>query len=408
MLPSPANKRTRGAEGRCQIGEAAVPSSASASPQVGTALAAEPDAVRPAPELAVVLPTFNERENIAQLIERLRTLLAGQAWEIIVVDDNSPDRTADLVRLIGEGDQRVRCIRRIGRRGLAGACLEGMLATQARYVAVMDADLQHDETLLVAMLTRLRQGDIDLAVASRFLEDAVALEALGHGRARLSRIANQIARAVLGIDLSDPMSGFFMMRRESFEELAPSLSSDGFKILFDVVATARGRLRIAEFPFVFRARTNGESKADARIAIDYLALVVSKITNGAISFRFLLFCFVGLTGVAVHMAVLGLALGIGGAPFALAQTIATAGAICSNFALNNLVTYRDQRLSGLPFVAGLLRFQIVCGIGAIFNIALASLLYGQGSGWWLAGLTGAVMGAVWNYMVSATWVWRMR
>ena len=136
--------------------------------------------------------------------------------------------------------------------------------------------------------------------------------------------------------------------------------------------------------------------------------MLSKVTNGAISFRFLLFCLVGLTGVGVHMAILEVALGIGGAPFALAQTIATAGAICSNFALNNLVTYRDQRLAGWPFVAGLLRFQIVCGIGAIFNVALASLLYGQGVEWWLAGLAGAVMGAVWNYMVSATWVWRMR
>ena len=366
-----------------------------------------PDSTRPAPELAIVVPSFQERDNVPQLIERLRTLLAGLQWEIIVVDDDSPDGTADLVRRIGEGDQRVRCIRRIGRRGLAGACLEGMLATQARYVAVMDADLQHDETLLVSMLDRLRQGDADLVVASRFMHTGAA-DGLNRWRAQLSHLANGIARTALGINLSDPMSGFFMMRRQAFEELAPSLSSDGFKILFDIVATARGRLRIAELPFVFRARTHGESKLDARIAVDYVALVVSKLTNDVVSFRFLLFCLVGLTGVGIHMAILQLVLGFGGVQFAMAQTIATVGAICWNFTLNNMVTYRDQRLSGLPFLSGLLRFQIVCGIGAISNVGIASLMYGHNADWWLAGLTGAVMGAVWNYMVSAVWVWRRR
>jgi len=364
-----------------------------------------PDIVRPAPELAIVVPTFQERENVPHLIERLRRLLSGLEWEIIVVDDDSPDGTAAVVRAIGQTDQRVRCLRRIGRRGLAGACLEGMLATQARYVAVMDADLQHDETLLVSMLDRLRQGDADLVVASRFL-DAGAAAGLNRWRAQLSQLANWIARTALAIKLSDPMSGFFMMRRQVFEELAPSLSSDGFKILFDIVATARGRLRIAELPFVFRERAHGESKLDARIAVDYVALVVSKLTSDVVSFRFLLFCLVGLTGVGIHMAILQLALGFGGARFAVAQTIATVGAICWNFVLNNMVTYRDQRLSGWPFVSGLLRFQIVCGIGAISNVGIASLMYGQGAQWWLAGLTGAVMGAVWNYMVSAVWVWR--
>ena len=368
---------------------------------------AAPEAVHPAPELAVVVPTFKERDNVPQLIERLRALLAGQHWEIIVVDDDSPDGTAEVARRIGENDARVRCIRRIGRRGLSGACLEGMLATQARYVAVMDADLQHDETLLVAMLERLRRGDADLVVASRFLDDD-GTEGLSRVRAQMSHLANRVARAVLGIELSDPMSGFFMMRREMLEELAPALSSDGFKILFDIVATARGRLRIAELPFVFRARIHGESKADARIALDYAALVVSKITNGAISLRFLLFCLVGLTGVAIHMAILQLVLSFTGMRFAVAQTIATVGAIAWNFALNNMVTYRDQRLAGWAFISGLLRFQIVCGIGAVSNVGIASLMYGQDAGWWLAGLTGAVMGAVWNYMVSAIWVWRIR
>ena len=365
-----------------------------------------PEALRPAPELAVVVPTFKERENILPLIDRLRALLTGHAWEIIVVDDNSPDGTADLVRELGETDQRIRCVRRIGRRGLSGACIEGMLGTQARYVAVIDADLQHDERLLLPMLHRLRENDVDLVVASRFLDDD-PIEGLNWWRAQLSHLANGIARAV-GVNLSDPMSGFFVMRRQAFEDLAPSLSSDGFKILFDIVATARGKLRIEEIPFVFRARVYGQSKLDIRTAIDYVALVVSKITNDAVSFKFLLFCLVGLTGVGSHMAILQLGVRFGALPFALAQAIATVGAICWNFALNNVLTYRDQRLAGWPFLTGLLRFQIVCGIGAISNVGIASLMYGHDAGWWVAGLTGAVMGAVWNYMVSAMWVWRSR
>src|SRR6187551_3871762 len=124
-------------------------------------------AARPAPELSVIVPAYNECANVPIMVERLRVALAGVEWEAIFVDDNSPDGTAAAARAIGEHDRRVRCIRRIGRRGLAGACIEGMLTSQARYVAVMDADMQHDETLLVGMLDRLRKGDVDLVVATR-------------------------------------------------------------------------------------------------------------------------------------------------------------------------------------------------------------------------------------------------
>ncbi len=362
---------------------------------------------KPAPDLAIVVPTFNERENVPELIERLRTLLVGQTWEAIFVDDDSPDGTAALLRQIGESDQRIRCIRRIGRRGLAGACLEGMLATQAKYIAVIDADLQHDENLLLPMLKRMRQGDVDLVVASRYLPDGSAV-ALGHTRARASMLANRIARMATGVRLSDPMSGYFMIRRAILEDIASSLTSDGFKILFDIVATARDRLKVAELPFVFRSRLQGESKLDVRVIVDYVALVVSKLTGDRISFRFLLFCLVGLTGVGIHMAILQVAIAYTALQFAIAQTVATVGAIAWNFSLNNVLTYRDQRLLGWAFLAGLLRFQIICGIGAISNVGIASMLYGYETGWWLAGLTGALMGAVWNYMASAVWVWRMR
>jgi dolichol-phosphate mannosyltransferase len=364
-------------------------------------------AVQPAPELAIVVPTFNEHTNVPLLVERLARTLAGRNWEVVFVDDNSPDATAAAVRAIGENDRRVRCIRRIGRRGLAGACIEGLLASQARYVAVMDADLQHDETLLVAMLDRLRQGDADLVVASRYVDGGSA-GGLTMRRARASRWSNVVAQRFLGVTLSDPMSGFFMIRRAAFEELAPALSSQGFKLLLDLVATARGRLRIAELPYVFRERLHGESKLDTKIVLDFAALILAKLTNDTVSFRFLLFCLVGLTGIGIHMATLIVTRELIKLSFEAAQTVATIAAIAWNFALNNMFTYRDQRLKGWSFIPGLLRFEIVCAVGAISNVGIASMIYDYDSDWWIAGLGGALMGAVWNYVVSAAFVWRQR
>jgi dolichol-phosphate mannosyltransferase len=362
---------------------------------------------RPAPELTVVVPTFNERTNVPLLLARLQRTLDGIDWEVMFVDDNSPDGTAAAVRALGESDARVRCIRRIGRRGLAGACLEGMLASQARFVAVMDADLQHDETLLGAMLVRLRRGDVDLAVASRYVGAGSAAGLAGR-RASYSRWSTVLARRLLHVELSDPMSGFFMLRRSAIEELAPALSSQGFKILLDIVASARGALRIAELPYVFRERQHGESKLDARTVLDFFALLLGKLSHDAVSFRFLMYCLVGLTGVVIHMAALAVAVDLAGLAFGPAQTAATLAAIVWNFALNNAVTYRDQRLAGWAFVTGLLRFVVICTVGAISNVGVATWIYGYDGKWWVAGLAGALMGAAWNYIVSAAFVWRVR
>jgi dolichol-phosphate mannosyltransferase len=364
-------------------------------------------ALRPAPELSIIVPTFNERANIPILVERLSRLLGPTDWEVLFVDDNSPDGTAAAARAIGESDSRVRCIRRVGRRGLAGACLEGMLASQARYVAVMDADLQHDEEVLIPMLDNLRAGRADLVVASRYLDGGSAA-GLSKQRSRVSRWSNLLVRHLLGIELTDPMSGHFMIRRDVFEALAPAISSQGFKILLDLLATAGGRLRTVELPTAFRERQHGESKLDSKIALDFAALVTAKLTNDAVSARFLLFCLVGLTGIAVHLSVLSVLLAATALSFGAAQALATIGAIAWNFVLNNLFTYRDQRLTGWHFLTGLIRFQVIGAIGAISNVGIATWIYDYDSVWWIAGLGGAAIGTVWNFVVSAAFVWRQR
>jgi dolichol-phosphate mannosyltransferase len=361
--------------------------------------------VTPAPELSVIVPTYNERDNVPLVVDLLRRTLEDVSWEVVFVDDNSPDGTAATVRAIGAVDDRVRCIRRIGRRGLAGACIEGMLSSQARYVAVLDADMQHDEALLVPMLERLRKGDVDVVVGSRYIPGGSA-DSFTSKRRFMSRLSHIAARMITKVDLSDSGSGFFMIRRDAVEALAPRLSSQGFKLLLDIMTTARGTLRPAELPYTFRQRQHGESKLDAHIILDFAALLVAKLTNDAISFRFLMFCFVGLTGVVIHM--LALRLAIPALRFEIAQVVATVVAVCWNFVLNNMLTYRDQRLTGWRFVTGLLRFQLICAVGAVSNVGAAAWIYGFGENWWLAGLAGAVMSAVWNYVVSAAFVWRSR
>jgi dolichol-phosphate mannosyltransferase len=357
------------------------------------------------PELTVVVPTFNERANVPIVVERVARALAGFAWEIIFVDDDSPDGTAAVAKTLGEHDARVRCIRRVGRRGLAGACVEGMLASSAPFVAVMDADLQHDEALLGEMLRHLRMGQCDLVLGSRYLADANA-DGLSGRRLWSSRAAGMLWRRILGVEVSDPMSGFFMLRRELAETIAPSLSTQGFKILADILASMPGEVRVRELPYGFRARLHGTSKLDSQVALDFFGLLANKVTRNAIPVRFVSFLLVGASGVVVHLLALKASLSLLGLSFAVGQTLATLVAMTSNFFLNNAVTYRAQRLTGADALKGLIIFYAICAIGAVSNIGVATWLYSNRPSWWVAGLLGSMVGAVWNYAVSSTLVWR--
>jgi len=357
------------------------------------------------PELSVVVPTFNERDNVTVLYRRLEAALAGIAWEVVFVDDNSPDGTWDVVRALARRDSRVRCLRRIGRRGLSGACIEGILASSAPFAAVMDADLQHDETQLPNMLSLLQSGEADLVIGSRYVEGGSA-DGFNRHRAGASALATEVAKRVLGVRVADPMSGFFMVRRDRFEQLAPELSTQGFKILLDVIATAHGKLRTVEVPYAFGSRLHGESKLDSMVALDFVGLVLAKFTRDVISLRFLLFAMVGGTGLFVHLATLFVALQVLEFPFPEAQAAGAFVAMTSNFILNNFLTYRDQRLKGFAILRGLLAFYIVCSVGLFANVGVAFSVYDQEPIWWLAGAAGALMGVVWNYAMSGLFVWR--
>jgi dolichol-phosphate mannosyltransferase len=359
------------------------------------------------PQLSVVIPTFNERDNVTTLFRRLEKTLAGIPFEAIFVDDNSPDGTWQILRALARDDGRVRCIRRIGRRGLSGACIEGILASSAPCAAIIDADLQHDETQLPKMLALLQGGDFDLVIGSRYIEGGSA-DSFNRHRAGASALATEVAKRTLKVEVADPMSGFFMIRRDRFEELAPQLSTQGFKILLDVVATAHGALRIKEVPYTFGSRLHGESKLDSMVALDFLGLVLAKLTRDVVSLRFLLFAMVGSLGLVVHLAALYAALEVFHVPFAGAQACGALCAMTSNFILNNFLTYRDQRLKGFAILRGLLLFYLVCSVGLFANVGVAFSVYDQQPIWWLAGAAGALMGVVWNYAMSGLFVWRKR
>jgi dolichol-phosphate mannosyltransferase len=355
------------------------------------------------PELTVVVPAFRERENLPALLAALEQTLEGRDWEAIVVVDDALDGSDDLVRERAQRDRRVRCLHRIGRRGLASACIEGMLASSAPYLAVMDADLQHDERLLPRLFQAARDGEADVVVASRYMAGGSTGE-LAADRVRISRLASALGR-VLCSGLTDPMSGFFVLRRSFLDRVVRRLYGRGFKILLDLIAAARGQVRIVELPYRMRSRQRGESKLGARVIAEFFMLILYHLTGRFLPARFFLFGAVGLTGVGIHLAVLAAAFAVTGGNFLASQALATWVAMTNNFFLNNVFTYGDQRLRGVGLWRGLVSFYVACGIGAFINIAVAEWLYLQSVTYWAAGMAGALIAAVWNFFTTASFTW---
>ena len=355
-------------------------------------------------KLSVIIPTFNELDNLDEIVKRLELILNKVSWEVIFVDDDSPDGTASKAKEISLSDSRVRCIKRIGRRGLSSACVEGILSSSAPYVAVMDADLQHDEGILPLMLHALENEKYELAVGTRYMEGGGVGE-WEESRKQTSQIATVISQKILGVSLSDPMSGFFMIKRESFDLCVYRLSNMGFKILLDIFVSSPKKLVFKEIPFQFRQRHAGESKLDQRVIWDYFLLLVDKTIGQYIPTKLVSFACIGAMGVGVHLMVLGFVLKILQQPFAWAQSTAVILAMIFNFNLNNILTYRDQKLTGFKFYTGLLKFMLACSVGALANVGVASVIYKDYGYWIFSGMAGVLVGVVWNYVATSLIVW---
>jgi dolichol-phosphate mannosyltransferase len=253
----------------------------------------------------------------------------------------------------------------------------------------------------------LKHESCDLVVGSRYIEGGDFGD-WSNRRAGLSSFATKLSRMICKSDIADPMSGFFMMRRPVFERAVRRLSGQGFKILLDLLASSPEKPRIKELPYEFRPRRHGASKLDTLVAWEFGMLLADKLVGHLVPVRFALFGFIGVLGLGVHLAVLRTALSVPSLAFAEAQAIATVVAMTSNFFLNNLFTYRDQRLKGWRLLSGLLSFYLICAVGAVGNVGIAAYIFAADSVWWLAGISGAIVGSVWNYAVSSVFTWRRR
>lgn len=355
--------------------------------------------------VSVIVPTLRESQNIPILFERLQSVLAGFDWEVIFVDDDSDDGSSEVLVELARNDPRARFLRRIGRRGLSSACLEGMASSSADYFAVMDADLQHDERILPKMISALADDpNLELAVGTRYAASG-GVGNWSRGRRWISQFATGVEKMVLHTSLSDPLSGFFVLRRSLFEETARRMTGKGFKILLDFVLSAARPIQTKEFPYEFQARQHGESKLDVVVGLEYLYLLLDKTLGRLVPVRFVIYVLAGLSGLVLHLVLLGSLYRVLAVPFLVAQTLATLVAMISNFLVNNSVTFRSSRLRGPRLAIGLTAYIAVCAVGAIVNIQTADYLFESRIHWWLAGVTGALIGAVWNYAVSAHIVW---
>tara|TARA_B100000575_G_C23131960_1_gene656775 strand:+ start:1912 stop:3003 length:1092 start_codon:yes stop_codon:yes gene_type:complete len=359
--------------------------------------------------LSIISPTYNEADNIYPFIEKINKSLNTNDYEIIFVDDNSPDDTHKIIKKASKTYTNVRCIRRIGRRGLSSAVIEGALSSSADFLVIIDADLQHDEKLINKMLELAKKEFLDVVVASRFKKEKKSL-GLSTTRNYISRFANFLANKITNTNLSDPMSGFFLIKRSVFEDLAINLKGYGFKILLDIFASSNRRIKYKEVSFNFRKRIFGNSKLDSLVVWEYFLLLWDSRMGKILPARFLSFCIIGGSGVIVHLTILYVLISYK-AVFLYAQTISTFFAMTSNFFLNNILTYSDRRKRGIDMVKALFIFYLTCGLGAFANIGVANFIYNGSiaklSGmWFFSGLIGAFVGALWNYMMSSQITWK--
>ncbi len=360
-------------------------------------------------QLSVVVPTFNESENVPEMVRRLDETLSDLSWEIIFVDDASPDGTADVVRSLARHDRRVRLISRHNRRGLASAVIEGALAASAEIVAVMDGDLQHDESVLPGMYRKVADGEAEIVSASRFLREDGADGLSSNTRVAISNSGIRLSNAMFRLDMTDPLTGFFVVRRNVVRRALPDLSELGFKVLMDLIISAKPRPKVAEVPFRFRSRVHGESKLDNRVMYDFFLFFVEKKIAKLLPLpaRFLSFAFINSIGILVHLAILVPLVSLAGAAFATGQFVATLVAMFFNYTANNLVTYRDRQLKGANFYFGFIVFGVLCSLGVLANVGVSTVLHQDYPQlvYLLPAVAGALITVVWNYVATQAFVW---
>jgi len=347
------------------------------------------------PLVTIIVPTLNERDNVHDLVRRLGEVLEGVDWEVIFVDDDSPDGTATAVRELGRELRQVRCVQRIGRKGLSTACIEGMLASSAPYLALMDGDLQHDPTVLRKMIDVLEEGEAELVVGSRYV-DGGSCGNFPRRRQQISRLGTALGRSLLNTDVKDPMSTFFALRRDLLDEVVHGLSGLSFKILLDILLTIRRPVRFREIPFVLGERQAGESKLDASVVWEYLLLLTDKTVGRYVPLQFVSPAIIGVIGATVLLTSVLVLHGLVGVNFVTAEIIASALSMAFKYAVNTLGKRRELHTRWGLWIGKMISFAIVCGVGAAANVILAGYLVGRGTEWFASAIAGVLIWVAWN------------
>ncbi len=356
--------------------------------------------------LSVIIPTYNERENIPFLIKRIEKVLPRNIFEIIIVDDNSPDKTYEVVQDIASKKTWVRGIRRFNSFGLSSAIISGFSAAKGDYFLVMDADMQHDEKILPDFIKAFEDGS-DIIVASRKSHGG-KIEQWAAWRKLLSWIASKMATILLPIQVSDPLSGYFGIRRNVFNDLALRIKPRGFKILLEFLAHSKG-YKISEIGYTFRPRQHGESKLSASVVYNYLRAIYDLSIGKFIPLEFIKYSIVGLSGVLVNQA--GLWFYKEKMLFSdqVSLIIAIELSIISNFYINNYWTFKENKIRGgaKSIVIGLLKFNMICLIGALINYStalyLTSKLY---LSIYISNFWGILLATLWNYLINVNFTWK--
>jgi len=358
--------------------------------------------------ISIVIPTFNEQSNISKIINQLLNLDVIYEKEIIVVDDNSGDGTANLVREYCRDDRRVRLISRYGRFGLSSAIKEGCLCATGDIIAVMDADGQHDPSYIALALEKIELKKVDIVLGSRFVEGAI-IKGLSQGRKSSSSIANSLARLSLYGSynyLTDYMSGFFVFKRNVCIELVEKIDVQGFKFFYELLAISGGKLKIFEIPFIFNEREHGNSKLDLPVVWDFLISLLHTFIGRLVPRRAVSFALVGSTGVFIQLLTIYFLLAITNLDFEKVLPLGVIIAASSNFIINNILTFRSNKLSGKRFYTGLLKFLLVSSLPIIANVGVTNLFYSQFlTNTFISQLAGIFVVFIWNYAASSKVVW---